>query len=164
MNFKQVFRRNFPFYNESNREGFVLLNTCNQPMSRGTVRLMSNRIFDSPDIDPNYLENQTDIECMIRAIRLSIELMSTEAFKAVNAKLHWPQFNQCKNFLSSDGDVNVSDLYLECIIRVGAVTAHHPGGSCAIGATPANVLDGQFRVRGIRKLRVVDASAIPSEP
>lgn len=104
-----------------------MLNTCHQPLSRGVVRLVSNRIQDMPEIDPNYLEHQDDIDCIIRSIRLSIDLMATEPFNAVNATIHWPQFSQCKNFLSSDGDANVSDQYLECIIRVGAVTAHHPG-------------------------------------
>lgn len=131
-------------------------------MSRGSVRLASNRVHDDPEIDPNYLEDQNDIDCMIRAIKLSMDLMATDAFKAVNAKIHWPQFSQCKNFLSEDG-LNVSDRYLECIIRVGAVTAHHPGGSCAIGTSPNSALDGRMRVRGVRKLRVVDASIIPSE-
>lgn len=159
----QVFRRNFPFYNDSKQEGFVLLNTCNQPLSRGTVQLTSNRIHDSPAIDPNYLESQTDIECIIRAIRLSIDLMATEAFEQVNAKIHWPQFSQCKNFQPTDDESTITDPYLECIIRVGAVTAHHPGGSCAIGRSANSALDNQMRVRGVRKLRVVDASAIPSE-
>lgn len=96
-------------------------------------------------------------------MRLSIDLISTDAFKKVNAKIHWPRFSQCKNFLPSDDEMSISDQYLECIIRVGAVTAHHPGGSCAIGKSPNTALDSQMRVRGVRKLRVVDASILPSE-
>lgn len=161
--FNQVFRQNFPFYNDSKQEGFVLLNTCYQPLSRGTVRLWSNRIHDQPEIDPHYLENQADVECLIRAIRLSITLMETDAFKQVNAKIHWPRFSQCKNFFSDNEEINVTDQYLECIIRVAAVTAHHPGGSCAIGKSPNSALDSRMRVRGVRKLRVVDASIIPSK-
>lgn len=159
----QVFRNNFPFYNDSRQEGFVLFNTCNQPLSRGTVRLSSNRIQDSPAIDPNYLENQADVDCIIRALRLSMDLIATDVFKKVNAKIHWPRFSQCKNFFPSDDELSISDQYLECIIRVGAVTAHHPGGSCAIGKSPNAALDTQMRVRGVRKLRVVDASVLPSE-
>lgn len=163
---KKAFRANFPFHNDSKQEGFVLLNTCLQPLSRGTVRLSSNRIQDAPEIDPNYLDDQADVDCLIRAIRLSIKLMSTEAFKAAKAKIHWPKFNQCKNLISfddDDDDVNITDQYLECIIRVGGITAHHPGGSCAIGKAPNNALDGRMRVRGVRKIRVIDASVIPSE-
>lgn len=127
--------------------------------------MQSNRIHDAPDIDPNYLENQADVDCLIRAIRLAMDLIATDAFKSVNAKIHWPEYSQCKNFITftSDDEVNVTDRYLECIIRVGAVTNHHPGGSCAIGKSPNNALDSQMRVRGVRRLRVVDASVIPSK-
>lgn len=159
----QTFRHNFPFYNSSNQEGFVLLNVCNQPLSRGTIRLSSNNVRDPPEIDPNYLENQEDVECMIRAIRLSMQLMATKAFGEVSAKVHWPRFDECKNFGALDIDsFEVTDRYLECIIRVGAVTAHHPGGTCAVGSSIDSVIDNRMRVRGVKKLRVVDASIIPS--
>lgn len=138
-----------------------MLNTCYQPLSRGTVRLTSNRIQNPPSINPNYLDSQADVDCIIRAIRSAMRLIATDSFKAVNAKIHWPQFDQCRNFLPKD-DIDISDRYLECIIRVAALTAHHPGGSCAIGKSPNSALDNQMRVRGVRRLRVVDASAIPS--
>lgn len=141
----------------------MLLNTCYQPLSRGIVGLASNRIQDSPLIDPNYLESQADVDCIIRAIRMAMSLISTDSFKAVNAKIHWPKFlNFCRNFLPND-EIDVTDQYLECIIRVGALTAHHPGGSCAIGKSSNSALDNQMRVRGVRRLRVIDASAIPGE-
>lgn len=159
----QVFRQNFPFYNDTKQDGFVLLNTCYQPLSRGTARITTNRIQDAPAIDLNYLESQVDVDCNIRAIRMAMRLIATDAFKAVNAKIRWPKFGQCRNFLSNDDDTEITDRYLECIIRVGALTAHHPGGSCAIGKLPSSALDNQMRVRGVRRLRVVDASAIPSE-
>lgn len=158
----QVFRQNFPFYNDSKQDGFVLLNTCYQPLSRGTIRLTSNRIHDPPEIDLNYLESQVDVDCIIRAIRMAMRLIATASFKAVNAKIHWPQFGQCRNFLSND-DIDITDRYLECIIRVAALTAHHPGGSCAIGKSSNSALDNQMRVRGVRRLRVIDASSIPSQ-
>lgn len=57
----------------------------------------------------------------------------------------------------------VNDRYLECIIRVGAVTAHHPGGSCSVGKTNKSCIDSRMRVRGVKRLRVIDASTIPCE-
>jgi choline dehydrogenase len=43
---------------------------------------------------------------------------------------------------------------------------HHASCTCAIGRDddPAAVLDGDFRVRGIEGLRVVDASVFPRIP
>lgn len=138
------------------------MNTCYQPLSRGFVRLTSSRIQDSPAIDPHYLDSQADVECIIRAIRMAMSLISTDTFKAVQAKIHWPQFKECRNFLPND-EIDITDRYLECMIRVAALTAHHPGGSCAIGESANSALDNQMRVRGVRRLRVIDASAIPSK-
>jgi choline dehydrogenase-like flavoprotein len=42
-------------------------------------------------------------------------------------------------------------------IKSTVITAHHPCGTCAIGP----VLDPEMRVRGIERLRVCDASAMP---
>src|SRR5262249_55235994 len=43
---------------------------------------------------------------------------------------------------------------------------HHACGTCRIGkdGDPMAVLDGDFRVRGVRNLRVVDASVFPRIP
>lgn len=95
-------------------------------MSRGGIRLTGNSIYDQLAIDPEYLKEQEDIDCMIRAIRLSMRLIATNSFRQVNAKMHWPKFNQCKKFIKPmlDDEVfeNNSYRYLECIIRVAAVT------------------------------------------
>ncbi|KAK4159897.1 putative GMC oxidoreductase [Cladorrhinum sp. PSN259] len=46
------------------------------------------------------------------------------------------------------------------------IFGHHPTSTCAIGANsdPMAVLDSKFRVRGVKGLRVVDASAFPKVP
>ncbi len=41
------------------------------------------------------------------------------------------------------------------------ITAHHPCGTCAMGIGPDAVLDPELRVRGVERLRVVDASVMP---
>lgn len=159
----QTFRKNFPFSNVTNQEGFVLLNLCTQPQSRGSVRLQSNHIKNAPIIDPNYFAKQNDIKCTMQAIHLSMDLMETKPFRQMNATIHWPQFDQCKNFMEMNDVNGVNDRYLECIIRVGAVTAHHPGGSCSVGKTNKSCIDSRMRVRGVKRLRVIDASTIPCE-
>lgn len=96
-------------------------------MSRGSIRLTGNSVYDQLAIDPEYLKEQEDIDCMIRAIRLSVRLVATNSFRKVNAKMHWPKFNQCKNFAISEDDIFKNDSsyrYLECMIRVAAVTGY----------------------------------------
>jgi choline dehydrogenase-like flavoprotein len=55
-----------------------------------------------------------------------------------------------------------SDLEIEQFIRDNADTVYHPVGSCRMGRGPLDVVDHQLRVHGIKALRVVDASIMPS--
>jgi choline dehydrogenase-like flavoprotein len=59
------------------------------------------------------------------------------------------------------GSGAITDADIDAWIRKVAITAHHPAGTCAMGDKQTNVLDPYLRVRGIEKLRVVDASAMP---
>lgn len=95
-------------------------------MSRGSIRLTGNSIYDQLAIDPEYLKEHEDIDCMIRAMRLSMRLIATNSFRKLNATMHWPKFNKCKRFAVSDDEIfeNNSYRYLECIIRVAAVTGY----------------------------------------
>ena len=54
---------------------------------------------------------------------------------------------------------------LEAFVRDQA-WGHHASCTCKIGADedPMAVLDGDFRVRGVKGLRVVDASVFPRIP
>ena len=54
-----------------------------------------------------------------------------------------------------------SDAALDAHIRATAATAHHPLGTCRMGAGDDAVVDGELRVRGVERLRVVDASVMP---
>jgi len=56
-----------------------------------------------------------------------------------------------------------NDEQLEHVIRTTAVTAHHPAGTCRMGAAsdPMAVVDAELRVYGTEGLRVVDASVFP---
>ena len=55
------------------------------------------------------------------------------------------------------------DAYYSCWVRHLATTDHHPVGTCKMGPRwdPMAVVDHRLRVRGLRKLRVVDGSVMP---
>ena len=40
-------------------------------------------------------------------------------------------------------------------------TIYHPAGTCKIGTDAMAVVDPEFRVRGVERLRVIDASIMP---
>jgi len=56
----------------------------------------------------------------------------------------------------------LDDAALEAFIRAKAETIYHPVGTCAMGQHPEAVVDPTLRVHGIERLRVVDASVMPS--
>lgn len=149
----EAFRAFFPLYANSSQEGFVALNTCLMPRSRGSVTMKSNRDIM---IDPAYLKDDYDMECMKNAIRLNARMVQTKAFQRHGAKIHYPRVLECRNFGPFD-DEEPSDRYLDCIIRHAALTAHHPGGTCALGS----VVDNDLKVIGVKKVRVVDGSIFP---
>ncbi|CAH0687624.1 unnamed protein product [Spodoptera exigua] len=135
----QVFRDTFPFYNNTNKEGFMFLSTCVQPRSRGTITLADSTTAMPPVVDPNYLEQYYDVKCMIKG----------NGKKQSQPKEQKPKPKPIPS---------PPDAYLECIIREVAVTGHHAGGTCAGG----RVVDEELRVKSVSGVRVVDASVLPS--
>jgi hypothetical protein len=90
------------------------------------------------------------------------KLMQPKSFFIPNhPKRHFSHF--CFLFFSFKG----SDEYWHCWVLHLATTDHHPVGSCKMGpldADPSAVVDPELKVRGLKGLRVVDASVIPNIP
>ena len=57
-----------------------------------------------------------------------------------------------------------TEEYLICTIKALALTSYHPVGTCKMG--PSNdkeaVVDSRLKVYGIKGLRVIDASIMPT--
>ena len=73
-------------------------------------------------------------------VKEASRLMDTEAFRALGASLHLPTFPEC-------GAASVaSDTYLECLIRMSAISMYHPVGTNAMGHHPLHsVVDSKLR-------------------
>lgn len=129
----------------------VLLN----PKSLGTIRLRSVDPRDHPMIQPNYLEKREDVQTMVRGIRLAQTFLTTTPFK-----LH--QFDEVKLELPECG-VFGTDLYYECYVRHMSTTLYHPVGTAKMGPNTDRyaVVDSRLNVKGVKGLRVVDASIMP---
>ncbi|KAI8129862.1 Neither inactivation nor afterpotential protein G [Lucilia cuprina] len=166
-NFKRAhFRALFPRYFNTSQEGFVIISNCLQPKSRGNVKIQNANIRKNPLIDPNYLAEQQDVECTIKAIRAAVEIVTSFSFSELGPKIHWPRIKECANFGPFERDFllnNPSDHYLECILRYVGLGSHHAAGTCTMGNNPENsVVDSNFKVHGIKNLRVIDASVFPT--
>ena len=120
--------------------------------SRGWVRLRSARVEDHPRIFFNYMSQPTDWEEMRSCVRLTRELFAQPAFDRYRGREIQP------------GAAVQSDPQIDEFIRQHVETAYHPSCSCRMGAPDdaRSVVDPQGRVLGIERLRVVDASIMPS--
>jgi len=131
--------------------GGVTLNSAYlRPRSRGTVRLASSDPLAAPLIDPNYWADPYDREMSIKGLKLAQEIMRQDALKPYVKAERLP-----------GPDVRSDEDYFQYACR-HAKTDHHPAGTCRMGADPAAVVDPQLRFNGIERLRVVDASIMPT--
>ena len=62
---------------------------------------------------------------------------------------------------TSPGEKVRTDAEIDVWLKKVVITAHHPASTCPMGSRDDSVLDPELRVRGMERLRVVDASAMP---
>jgi len=121
-----------------------------RPQSRGEIRLKSGDPTKAPAILPNYLQVDYDLEMMLECVGLAKEIFSQDAFKPHR-----------DGFIFPEESVRSKDQMID-FIRRKAETVYHPVGTCKMGNDPMAVVDSELRVHGIDKLRVVDASIMPT--
>ncbi|XP_046471438.1 glucose dehydrogenase [FAD, quinone]-like isoform X1 [Neodiprion pinetum] len=136
---------------------FNIVPTLLRTRSRGVLRLRSKNAHQAPKIYGNYFQDANDIPRLREGIRMAISLAETEPLKRVGVELDRTPDENC---LHHQFD---SDDYWDCVIRQRTNPENHQCGTCAMGtsANPMAVLDHKLRVRGIRRLRVIDASSFP---
>jgi choline dehydrogenase len=130
--------------------GVTLHACCLRPESRGEIRLASADPLAAPVIDPRYLASDYDRKILIDGIRRGREILAAAAFKPWLGEERLP------------GAASQSDADIDAFIRATAETEYHPVGTCKMGSDPMAVVDEQLRVRGIERLRVIDASIMPT--
>ncbi|MCP9276058.1 GMC family oxidoreductase [Mycolicibacterium arenosum] len=145
-------RRGYP----TTDNGFCLTPNVTQGRSRGTVTLRSRDFRDRPKVDPRYF---TDPEGYDERIMLTgVRLARTIAEQA-------PLTPWIARELAPGPDAVTDDELLDYIHQCHN-TVYHPAATARMGAAadPMAVLDPELRVKGVSRLRVVDASAMPKLP
>jgi choline dehydrogenase len=132
----------------------ITLSACNlRPTSRGTVRLRSADPLAPPMIAPNYLATAQDRAVAADAIRCTRRLMAQPAVQGFAPEEFLPGAHvrdDTDSLAAAAGDIGT--------------TIFHPVGTAKMGrATDAEaVVDARLRVHGIERLRVIDASIMPT--
>jgi choline dehydrogenase len=125
---------------------------CNlRPTSRGHVRIASNDSYAPPKITPNYLSTPEDRQVAARALALTRRIVAAPAL----AKYRPEEFKPGPHYRTEEELAEAAGLI--------GTTIFHPVGTCRMGKLddPLAVVDSELRVKGVRGLRVVDASIMP---
>jgi choline dehydrogenase len=119
------------------------------PESRGTISLRSANPLEAPAIRANYLSSEREMRVMIAGVRLSRDMAHAKSFDEYRGEEMHP------------GPKVERDDEIASFIRAEAETLYHPVGTCKMGIDSLSVVDPALRVRGIDRLRIVDASVMP---
>ena len=131
--------------------GFSASVTQCRPLSKGSVTLRSNDPMAAPRIVSNYLHETQDIRTLVAGLRQLRDIYNQPAFRDLKTDQEYFPGNQ-----------TLSTAALEDFARQKGGTVYHPVGTCRMGGDAASVVDERLRVRGLERLRVVDASIMPS--
>jgi choline dehydrogenase len=131
--------------------GFSASATQCRPLSRGTVQIRSADPLQLPRIVSNYLTNPHDAKVLVSGLKLLRGIYRQPSFRdLVTADEYLP------------GNAVADDAQLEAFARQKGGTVFHASGTCRMGRDPLSVVDSELRVRGVERLRVIDASVMPA--
>lgn len=141
---------NHGFDNPTKGNGLSIGGKVLVPKSKGTVRLASANPTTKALIDHNYLSDSDDMRKSIWGFKLGQELAMSKALAPYRGEPFVP------NQLMKD-DEAIAD-----VIRETAQTLYHPVGTCKMGQDDQSVVNDRLQVHGIKGLRVIDASIMPT--
>jgi 4-pyridoxate dehydrogenase len=132
-------------------DGFACRAALLRPESRGELKLRSADPRAAPIIRQNFLATDKDWRVLRAGLRIIRDVGRQAPLQPFVAAEVAP------------GDSTWSDGALDAHVRATSITVHHPLGTCKMGTAsdPMAVVDGELKVRGLERLRVVDASVMP---
>ena len=132
--------------------GFTVTAWQQRPESLGWVKSRTNDPFDAPLIQPNYLDADEDKRVVVAGLKLSRRLMHSKALS------HYFDYEVYP------GIEKQSDEELLQVARERGTTTYHQMGTCRMGpkSDPTAVVDDNLKVYGLKNIRVIDASIMPT--
>ena len=132
--------------------GFTVTAWQQRPESLGWVKSKTSDPFDAPLIQPNYLDAEEDKRVVVAGLKLSRRLMHSKALS------HYFDYEVYP------GIEKQSDEELLQVARERGTTTYHQMGTCRMGpqSDPTAVVDNNLNVYGLKNIRVIDASIMPT--
>ena len=121
-----------------------------RPLSRGYVEAKSRNPAEAPAINPRYLSDPTDRRAIIGGLRFVRRLFAARALA-----------KYCGAEILLGPNVETDDELLDYARQKGS-TVYHATCTCKMGNDAMAVVDDQLRVHGLERLRVIDASVMPT--
>ncbi len=123
-----------------------------RPESRGYVKARSSDAAVAPSIQPNYLVADADQRVVVTALKLAKRIMSGNAIA-----------QYCESEMLPGTQMNTDEDWLE-FARSQGLSGYHICGTARMGpeADSGSVVDNELRVHGLQRLRVADASIMPT--
>jgi choline dehydrogenase len=130
--------------------GYTVLAEHIRPDSRGWVRLAKPEFAAPPAIQFNFFVSDYDRRTLVEGAKLIRKMARTSALAPYVAE----EINPGPACNSEE------DLVEHC--RKSALSLLHAAGTCRMGVRADAVVDPQLRIHGIDRLRVIDASVMPT--
>lgn len=151
------------FYNEvfgkiNNHDVFGVFPMILRPKSRGYIRLRSKNPLDYPLLYHNYLTHPDDVAVLREGVKAAIAFGETSSMKRFGSRFHNKPLPNCKHIPL------YTDEYWNCVVRQYTMTIYHMSCSAKMGPPddPMAVVNPELRVYGVKGLRVIDASIMPT--
>ncbi|KAG9089557.1 hypothetical protein FRC06_001487 [Ceratobasidium sp. 370] len=126
------------------------------PFSRGNVQIRSNNPFTKPTITVNYFAVDFDLQTQIAGTRMARKILTTTPLSSLSNGKLVPDISVLPD--------NASDAVYSNWVKGNFNSVAHPVGTCAMMSRDlGGVVDGRLRVYGVKNVRVVDASAMPTQ-
>ncbi len=129
--------------------GFTAVAAQSRPQSRGRIQIQSADPLVAPHIDANYLSVEADRKVALAGMRMLRDIYRQAPFAdLVDVEMR-------------PGPDCTTDAQWLAYQRATGGTSYHPVSTCRMGSDARSVVDASLRVRGVERLRVIDASVMP---
>ncbi|MBV7339932.1 choline dehydrogenase [Chloroflexi bacterium TSY] len=129
--------------------GFTVAPTLVKVHSRGDIKLKSADPLTHPEIQPNYLADERDVDVLLEGVKIARHIVQQSAFDPYRGDEYTP------------GASVITDDEIRDFVRQHCETLYHPVGTCKMGVDPLAVVNPELQVHGVAGLRVADASIMP---